>query len=54
VRCVAQSVVKDLEEENTRRLNESKQFQTLRKLMASKNEEIRDLRRRLARYEPDA
>lgn len=40
-------------EENSKRVAETTQFQQMRKMMQSQNAKIRDLRRRLERYEPD-
>ncbi|CAM9117513.1 unnamed protein product, partial [Hapterophycus canaliculatus] len=44
------SVLKALSE---KRLNESPQFQQLKKLVSSKSQQVVSLRRRLLRYEPD-
>lgn len=48
-----QATLRSLEEENAKRLAESKQFQQLKRLMMTKNEQILDLRRRLSHYEPE-
>ena len=40
-------------EENAKRVNETAQFQQMKKLMQSQSAKIKDLRRRLQRYEPD-
>lgn len=54
------SRIRDLEEDlaeerrnNTARVSETPQFLQMKKLMQSQNQKIRDLRRRLDRYEPD-
>lgn len=44
---------RELEESLQKRLNESPQFQSLQKILRSKNEELQELRERLRRYEPD-
>lgn len=41
-------------EENTKRVADTTQFQQMRKMMQSQAAKIRDLRRRLEKYEPDA
>lgn len=40
-------------EENTKRVSETTQFQQMKKMMQSQSAKIRDLRRRLAKYEPE-
>eukprot|EP00602_Paraphysomonas_sp_CaronLab_P004072 CAMPEP_0185021446 /NCGR_PEP_ID=MMETSP1103-20130426/4130_1 /TAXON_ID=36769 /ORGANISM="Paraphysomonas bandaiensis, Strain Caron Lab Isolate" /LENGTH=264 /DNA_ID=CAMNT_0027552971 /DNA_START=99 /DNA_END=893 /DNA_ORIENTATION=- len=40
-------------ESNQKRVADTPQFQQMRKMMQSQNQKIRDLRRRLDRYEPD-
>lgn len=49
-----EAALEEAKEENTKRIAETSQFQQMRKLMQSQNTKIRDLRRRLDRYEPDA
>lgn len=46
--------LEEAKEENNKRINETTQFQQMRKMMQSQSAKIRDLRRRLERYEPDA
>lgn len=46
--------LEEAKEENNKRVNETSQFQQMRKLMQSQSAKIRDLRRRLERYEPDS
>ena len=46
--------LEEAKEENNKRINETSQFQQMRKLMQSQSAKIRDLRRRLERYEPDS
>ena len=43
----------EAQEEGEKRVSETSQFQQMRKLMQSQSTKIRDLRRRLERYEPD-
>jgi hypothetical protein len=49
-----EAALEEAKEENTKRVAETSQFQQMRKLMQSQNAKIRDLRRRLSQYEPDA
>jgi len=44
----------EAKEENTKRLNESKQFSQMRKIINTKSDQIRELRQKLAKYERDA
>ena len=46
--------LEEAKEENNKRINETSQFQQMRKLMQSQSAKIRDLRKRLERYEPDS
>lgn len=46
--------VKDLEEEVTARLNQSKAVAQMRRLLREKNGMVSELRQRLGKYEPDA
>ena len=46
--------LEEAKEENNKRINETSQFQQMRKLMQSQSANIRDLRKRLQKYEPDA
>jgi chromosome segregation ATPase len=46
--------LEEAKEENNKRIAETSQFQQMRKLMQSQSAKIRDLRRRLERYEPDS
>jgi chromosome segregation ATPase len=41
------------EEASAKKINESRQFQQLRALLREKSEQVVNLRRRLAKYEPD-
>ena len=41
------------EEENNRRISDTSQYKQMRQMMQSQSGKIRDLRRRLERYEPD-
>lgn len=49
-----EQALSDAKEESNRKLSESTQFQQMRKMMQSQASKIRDLKRRLERYEPDA
>lgn len=49
-----ESALEDAKEESNKRVSETAQFQQMRKLMQSQSAKIRDLRRRLERYEPDS
>lgn len=49
-----QRALDEAKEENTKRVSETMQFQQMRKMMQSQASKIRDLRRRLEKYEPDA
>jgi hypothetical protein len=49
-----EAALEEAKEENSKRIAETSQFQQMRKLMQSQNTKIRDLRRRLDKYEPDA
>lgn len=40
-------------EENAKRVSDTTQFQQMKKMMQSQSSKIRDLKRRLAKYEPD-
>jgi predicted nuclease with TOPRIM domain len=46
--------LEEAKEENAKRISETTQFQQMRKLMQSQSSKIRDLRKRLQKYEPDA
>jgi hypothetical protein len=46
--------LEEAKEENTKRVAETTQFQQMRKIMQSQSAKIRDLRKRLQKYEPDA
>lgn len=46
--------LEDAKEENNKRINETSQFVQMRKLMQSQSAKLRDLRKRLERYEPDS
>ena len=46
--------LEEAKEENQKRVAETSQFQTMRKMMQSQAAKIRDLRQRLNKYEPDA
>lgn len=43
----------EAQEENSKRVSETSQFQQMRRLMQSQSAKIRGLRSRLERYEPD-
>jgi predicted RNase H-like nuclease (RuvC/YqgF family) len=43
----------EAKEEGTKRVSETTQFQQMRKMMQTQSGQIRDLRRRLQKYEPD-
>lgn len=49
-----EKALEEAKEENAKRVSETAQFQQMRKLMQSQSMKIRDLRKRLQRYEPDA
>jgi leucine zipper transcription factor-like protein 1 len=46
--------LEEAREENNKRVNETSQFVQMKKLMQNQSATIRDLRRRLERYEPDS
>eukprot|EP01017_Pseudomicrothorax_dubius_P029259 TRINITY_DN353_c0_g2_i1.p1 TRINITY_DN353_c0_g2~~TRINITY_DN353_c0_g2_i1.p1 ORF type:complete len:247 (+),score=85.00 TRINITY_DN353_c0_g2_i1:162-902(+) len=46
-----QKEIEDLKSELSKKLSESVQFNNLKKLMQAKNEQLKDLRQRLAKYE---
>lgn len=46
--------LEEAKEENAKRVSETTQFQQMRKIMQSQGAKIRDLSRRLQKYEPDA
>ena len=46
--------LEEAKEENSKRVAETSQFQQMRKMMQSQSAKIRDLRKRLQKYEPDA
>ncbi len=46
--------LEEAKEENAKRISDTTQFQQMRKLMQSQSAKIRDLRKRLQKYEPDA
>lgn len=43
----------DAKNENEKRIMDTTQFQTMKKMMQKQSAQIRDLRRRLQQYEPD-
>jgi predicted nucleic acid-binding Zn-ribbon protein len=45
--------LREAREESERRVSDTVQFQQMKKLMQSQSQNIADLRRRLARWEPD-
>ena len=45
--------LRNSEEENNRRISDTSQFKQMKQLMQSQSGKIRELRRRLERYEPD-
>jgi hypothetical protein len=45
--------LEEAKEENNKRIADTPQFQQMRKLMQSQSAKIRDLRKRLQKYEPD-
>lgn len=49
-----EKALEDAKEENAKRVSETAQFQQMRKLMQSQASKIRDLRKKLQKYEPDA
>ncbi len=56
-RALIRKLERDLSEareENNKRVSDTAQFQQMRKMMQSQSTKLRDLRRRLERYEPDA
>lgn len=46
--------LEEAKEENAKRISDTTQFQQMRKLMQSQSVKIRDLRKRLQKYEPDS
>lgn len=46
--------LEEAKEENERRVADTPQFQQMRRMMQSQSQKLRDLRRRLEKYEPDA
>lgn len=46
--------LEEAKEENTKRVAETAQFQQMRKIMQSQSAKLRELRKRLQVYEPDA
>ena len=46
--------LEEAKEENNKRIAETSQFQQMRKLMQSQSAKLRDLRKRLEKYEPDS
>jgi uncharacterized protein YhaN len=48
-----QRELEEVKEESAKKLSESTQFVQMKKLMQEQSRKITDLRRRLARYEPD-
>ena len=46
--------LEEAKEENNKRISETSQFVQMRKLMQSQSAKIRDLRKRLEKYEPDS
>lgn len=49
-----QNELEEARAENSKRVSETAQFQQMRQMMQSQSGKLRDLRRRLERYEPDA
>lgn len=49
-----QRLLDEAREENNKRVSDTAQFQQMRKMMQSQSTKLRDLRRRLQVYEPDA
>lgn len=49
-----EKALEEAKEENVKRVSETPQFQQMRKLMQSQSSKIRDLRKRLQKYEPEA
>ena len=47
-----EGLLAQLKQEQEKRLNESKQFQSLKKLIQTKNDQLKELRARLEKYEP--
>lgn len=48
-----EQALEEAKEENSKRVSETSQFQQMRKLMQSQSTKIRDLRKRLEKYEPN-
>ncbi len=46
--------LEEAKEENSKRVAETSQFQQMRKMMQAQSSKIRELRKRLQKYEPDA
>jgi chromosome segregation ATPase len=49
-----EKALEEAKEENSKRVADTSQFQQMRKLMQSQSTKLRDLRKRLQKYEPDA
>jgi leucine zipper transcription factor-like protein 1 len=49
-----QNKVAELETELATRVMQTKQFQDLKKMLVKKNQQMKDIRSRLQRYEPSA
>lgn len=49
-----QNELEEARAENSKRVSDTAQFQQMRKMMQNQSSKLRDLRRRLERYEPDA
>lgn len=52
IRALEQDL-REAKEESEKRVSDTVQFQQMRKLMQSQSQNMTDLRRRLAKYEPD-
>ena len=48
-----ESQLEEAKEDGNKRVSETSQFQQMKKLMQTQSSKIRDLKRRLERYEPD-
>jgi predicted transcriptional regulator len=46
--------LEEAREENNKRVSDTAQFQQMKKMMQTQSSKIRELRRRLERYEPDS
>lgn len=48
-----QRALNEAKEQSAKRVSDTSQFQQMRKIMQSQSEKIKDLRRRLQKYEPE-